>query len=665
MNTPANSSSKRQIAEQDRRAYRLARTAYLSRLLTELPPVVPGIIDHTDGTLSREAASADLLIQIPAWKFLPEEDDTETVQLQISTVGLEPSTFRDIGESKEVVGPADPSDFPLEMFVPLNQLAEGRLWLRYKIVTFNSSTVFSSIVPLICDRTAPYNPTLPDGQLDALSLPIAVIDDDYLADHPNGLTASIPTYHTAREGDTYQVFYFDHFPSEHDDYSTPVHRGPVDVAAPQVLIPRAVIEEAKDGKYYLAYYLTDKAHNKSRISLATPLNVTLGALPKNLQLPEVPLAQADNLIDLKDAIQGVTVLIQTYDNARETDHIAITWGTAPLVIEPVGAKPFPIYINVPNPILHDQYTATDVPQATAVKYAILRGEVPFPSQPISVDVDFSIVGPVRPDPDPTWPDPINPLLPPPSVIGGGSGGLNKLDHSDANIDATLLFELYDNAQDGEVVDFYWEGILVTEARYTVDTSDGPTVERILPWEYILEASNNSELKLYYTIRKTDDALNEQQSKVQLVNANAVIITLPLPVYQGVVKNWINCDSLANSGAELSLKVAIPDLRSHFTLGEKITLYWEPWWGASETDGSDPVIDAQWNETITLDVDHIGGFIWEVKPYKDYLLPTFNPPDQIRARARVRYNKEDDPGLSSEWAVQRMSIAEGGSSCSIP
>lgn len=252
--------SKRALAEQTRQAQREARRRRDASLLAELAPTVLGIADPSDGTLLRSAVDTDLEVHIPAWVNLPEDGDTETVYLQLSTTGDADSDFGDVGQPLDLTGPVTSDEFPLVMKVPQARLVEGRLWLRYRIVTFNGGRAVSAVVPLICDRTAPRNRVNPDQKLDGLTVGAAFIDDEYLARNPSGIVAQVPVYDTHAPGDTFKVYYFESPPEEHGDYESPVNEGLLQ-ASMQVVIPKDVVERAGDGKYYLAYYLYDKAGN--------------------------------------------------------------------------------------------------------------------------------------------------------------------------------------------------------------------------------------------------------------------------------------------------------------------------------------------------------------------------------------------------------------------
>ncbi|MBO9549824.1 hypothetical protein [Pseudomonas sp.] len=651
--------------EQAKRARLKERENRQQSALALAPVIVDAIIDESDGTLARNALNHPLEVKIPNWIQLPEDGDTEYIYLQLSKTGDTDSGYKDVA-TEIFNGPVDSSIFPYPMYIPLNELpANGTLHVRYRHVNFAGSPAFSPARQLICDSVPPWGH---DIQPEGVTFPQRVIDETYFATNPTGVAGVLPDDPYGAAGDIYELYFLDSWPEESDDFNDPVAKGTV-APGREILIPTENIRAKGDGRYFVAYYLWDKAGNKSRLSLPIALDVVLGLLPENLKAPRVPLAERDNIIDLKDAIERVIVLIEKYDNPRDIDRIAVQWGSTWLVPETVAGRPFPISIHVPPAVLRGEYTAAAGPQDTLVSYQVVRGEVAFPDTALStnVDVDFSIVGPERPDPDPTWPDPVNDDLVAPTIRGKISNTDNVLTRLDINQNATLTFPLFSNIQNGYIVDFYWNGMLVSEAQYEVDVADPKPFTVEIPWKYIDQAGNNPVLPVYYTVRAGRDALNEQHSVTQLVNVDAVERLLPQPAFEGIDPGgWLNCGSLAdpdNPGGPLSLRISIPDLSSELAAGDTLRMFWEPYIGSNDSDGERPVPGAAADWPVTLDDSNINGFIFHVEPYEDRLLPTFAPPN-IRARARFRYAK-DDGSISSVWIKHKLSLASGSDSCPLP
>lgn len=671
MSTPLASSNPRNTAEQVRLDYRTAREQARQSRLDEhakprntnqpLQPVEVKDMVHPDGTLARKALDSDLEVSISSWLLLPEDGDTEYVYLQISKTGDTDSGYKDVA-FETFYGPVDGSIFPYAMHIPQNELpANGTVHVRYRHVNFVNQPTFSIARALICDSLPPWGR---DAQPEGVAFTALVINEANLG---TGVQGILPDDPHGGEGDTYELYFLDRWPEEGDDFRDPVSKGvvPADRA---VVIPANHFTDRGDGKYHVAYYLWDRAGNKSRLSLPVTLNVVLGDLPDNLNLHTVPLAQRDNLIDLKDAIEGVTVVIERYDHARENDRVVVRWGNSVLAPETVGVKD-KIIVHVPNPVLRHEFGTAAGRLKTTISYQVLRGEVPFPDTPLSLDhdVDFSVVGPERPDPDDKWPHPVNDQLVAPTIRGKVSNTDNVLTRADKDQDATLTFPHYPSIMDGHYVDFYWNGVRVSEKEYKVDTSDPNPISIDIPWKYILQAGNKPDVEVYYTVRADIAALNEQHSVPQSVNVDAIERILPAPSYQGAENGWLHCGSLVHPtlpGAPLSLRVTIPDLSKELEVDDLVTMHWEPWIGSNESDGSRPVPGAAVSKTIKLDASNIQGFTWHIEPYDDHLLPTFNYPEFIRVRARFRYAKEDD-SITSDWIVHKLSLAAGNDSCPLP
>lgn len=666
MNSLITTLGKREISELDRHRHRKLQTHRQLHNVADLTePAVDGIADMTDNTLFRSTLDNDLTVKVPEWNDLPEDGDEEWLQLQTSVIDDENTSFTNAGAPQQLEGPLSSADFPIGMQVPKARLpSDGFLWVRYELTRYSGYKTYSLPKRLICDSTPPWGHR---DQPTTIQLPPGHVDDDYFAANPEGLAGTLPAYSNWAPGDRYELFYFDHWPSEQDDYSTPHGQGAV-TDTREALIPKQVIQDHGDGHFYVVYYLFDKAGNRSRLSLAAQVDVVLGALPDNLHEPVIPLAQSDDLIDLEDAVQGITVEIPAFDNFKKSDTLEVTWGSSTLPREPIGSRSFPIPVPVPNAVLHREYGGASGELDTTVSYKVYRGEVSFGPRDVQIAVDFSVVGPERPDPDPEWPNPENPNIGKALVHGADENQPNTLRRTDGGNDATFKFPLYDGAENGHVVDIFWDGTRVPEAQYIVDLSDGPEITRQIPWHYILAAGNNPALPVHYSLREKDDATNEQRSPVTLVDVDAITLTVPEPTFLRLSSSdWLNCDSLwadpqAPSG-EPAFQVQLPDLSQYLAPDDEVTLEWRPLAGNT---GDDEIPQAVKLETLEL--RELGPErIWEIKPYADHILPLYNPAAGItRGRGRVRYSfMHGNERIYSEYQVVRASLATGNGACPIP
>ncbi|RMV97988.1 hypothetical protein ALP03_04734 [Pseudomonas amygdali pv. tabaci] len=635
-------------------AYRLARSLRGMDLKAELAVAqVANIVDPTDGTLNKDVLLGTFLdVTLAQWAQLVTEDgasDTFFIDWAVGEVPADDGFVEVFTDT--VTAPVAVGTFPKLINIPLATLspgfpkpADGVYSLRYRIRQPNDQETVSPLLKLIVDTTPPGGHVEP-GQM---SLNTDQLTQAFLDDNPGGIVGTLPDYDDWKPGDKVAFYWVGTpFPDEPADLPAPVDV--VDVASAtgnKVTFPVDIIGDSKDEAYYVAYFLVDKATNRSPLSNYKRIEVALGLLPDNLKDPLVPLASPpDNLINLPDARMGVEVQIESFDNWKPTDRIEVTWGTAVLWPEYMGEVPqFPFSVRVPDTVLRDQYVqATGGDQPTTVSYRVLRGVVPSEVKSISVNVNFSTIGP-DPFPDPDWPDPINDQLLPVEVYGEVSNELNVLKPSDDKKDASVRFKLYDPLLPGEVVDFYWGASHVPEVQYTVADTDAAGNEREvkIPWSYIEFEGNRPDLPVHYSIRAADSE-NSQQSPDTRVDVSAVVITPDAPVFEGTSSGgWLNCTSLykdpANpSSGEPGVRVVVPDLSNYLAAGDTVTLYWNAF--PQDPKDDTPISGAAKTENIVLGDDYpVTGFTWLVTPYEIHLLPTYDPAGHGRnARGKIKYS----------------------------
>ncbi|WP_312936446.1 hypothetical protein [Pseudomonas sp.] len=495
--------------------------------------------------------------------------------------------------------------------------------------------------------------------------PASTVTDAYFTTNPLGIKVTLPDYPGRVASDSYALYYSDTVPTA--PYPDPVAVGqvPKDMI---VLIPKAVVDAKGDGHFYIVYLLLDKATNRSRISEVAEVYVNLGTLPDTLQAPVVPLA-ADGLIDLQDAQASIDVEIPAFNNHRPSDYIEVTWGTAPPFSEQIGSRSFPLLLQVPADRLLVAYGSASGSVVTPVSYKVLRHGVAYGPESVDVNVDFSVIGPPRPNPDPTWPDPVNDQLLAPAITGKTSNIENELKREDASQAATLAFDLYPSAKDGEVVDFYWAGTLVKEATHVVDITQGAKITVEIPWAYILAAGNQVDLPVYYTIRKALDEGNEQRSVSALVNVDAVTVVPDSAVFERMQGRWLNCKSLwedaDNPAGDPAFRVSVNALAQHLPTGGEVTMVWTALGGRT---GDTEIAAAKKTEVITItQAQAENGFTWDIKPYAIHILPIHNHnslgPD---GRGRVHYSLVyGGETIRSEDVEALVGIGVGGSTCPIP
>lgn len=304
---------------------------------------------------------------------------------------------------------------------------------------------------------------------------------------------------------------------------------------------------------------------------------------------------------------------------------------------------------------------------TNVSYKVLRGHAPYGPADADFNVDFSIAGPERPDPDPTWPDPINPALLAPTITSS-TALENVIAPPDRDQDATLTFDVFTNAEDGQVVDFYWNGTRVTEARWVVDQATGTQKSVTIPWSYIQDAGNNPALPVHYTVRPSLEPINEQESLPQYVNVTAIDMTPDDLEFLGLTdRGWLSCPSLwdpVDPAAAPAIRVQVPPC-SRFGVqpNTTITLSWSVY---DAIVGGDLIAGVGKQETLTLTADQIAkGFVWRVEPYDQHILPIYAA-TQTGGRAQVSYAINTNNPIRSNPSENRISISDQstGGSCDL-
>lgn len=621
------------------------------------PPHVTSIVDKDDGTLKRDAVDTDLPVNVDKWL---DAFFGEGAQLQIFSDGI----WIDVGEV-EIYD--ENTQFPMELLLPKAYLASDATFeLRYHLLKDNEPKD-SPAITLRVDRTPPWGNNTP-APLIIANTPIT---DEYLANNPKGLAIELAAYEGQKGNDKVAVFYLNHLPNDPADLPPAVIYEDVP-ADRKLFIPANTLKQVGNGGCYALYILWDIASNESKLATYNSVIAAFGKLPTGLGNPVVPQATIDNLIDLEDARQGVVVEIPAFENSEHTDMFVVEWGDQAFEYPVTG--PLPYRLPVPSEVLKEAYGAGTGPVDTPVSYRVKRGGLALPTPPdppksTQVKVDFSYIGPVRPGPDPTWPDPVNTELAPCAVYAEGSATANELLKAHNGKAATLKFQLYTPANDGEQVKFFWNDVHVVEADYTVNITDGPEVSVTIPWRYINEVGNHPELPVYYAISAKDSS-NAQHAPPTKVKVEAVIVVAPKPEFQGLNSGGrLDCASLIdpeNPAAEPAYRLEVPDL-STFSLqpGTEIKLTWQPYWGV---DGDTPLpVENVKEETVKIDNEHpITGFVWRIEPYDKHILPIYDGAGgRPRGRGRVFYSfpyKSEE--VSSEPFDTVVNIATGGGTCEL-
>lgn len=445
---------------------------------------------------------------------------------------------------------------------------EGVFDFRFEVAADRMDTAWSAPVQIMLDWTPPIYPQIPGKAIFPFAADF-LVTDDYLAKLPGGvLKIQIPAYDW-REGDGIAWAWINDFPDE----IVPPLPGEVheQLSADLVVeIPISIIRTLGEGtgRHRFVYTLYDRALNTTHTSISDTVRVALLPIPEPLPVPEVPLA-ADTL-EYADLALDVEVEIGRIPNGLYSDDIVVTWGSTEL--EPLrlmNQDPLPHRVRVPPAILKAEWTAGggDGLVKTNVSYAIHRQRHVFPGPVITVDVDFSTVGPVNPE----WPEPVNPDLETPTIRSASGNENQILAPDDVGQPATAHFKLYDPVNSGEIIQLYWDGVAVEPAYEVPDGAlPGDDLSIQIPWELILASGNHGELPVWYSIRSAE-GINEQFSGSQrvLVDITAIVLKVAtLPQTSGAV----TCNTLYLDGGRIHVKVEGDG--QYIVEGTEVRVHWE-------------------------------------------------------------------------------------------
>ncbi|GFM68936.1 hypothetical protein PSCICJ_50540 [Pseudomonas cichorii] len=611
------------IAEgvEKRREYMRSHARVKGRGISQVDKLEPALVKDIlpglpQGLLPVRVLAADLDVQIPYWN--DDISDVGYVDITLNLVaGSDPPVY---SNKQRFQGPLVAADFPLPKNIAKGNLPhEGEFRIEYTVSTNEGVTNSSIPLTITIDRTAPYynaDPLLAFPV--ALEVPEKVITDDTFTGGVTEFVCTLPDYPDYAEGDMIVVYWGPTTP-ENPDAPNPAF-GPIAVPADRKIpIPKAFIEDKINGPTYSVYWLTDKAGNVSSISRPAEVDVQLGALPENLQDPQVPLGP---LVDLADAHFGVTVLVPAFDHPADT-LIHVKWGATSMLAVAPGSDPRDVEVPVPWGALKGEYLGPGEKPVTA-SYQVSRGTLMFPPAPLTVEVqaDFSVIGPVNPD----EPNPVNPTLAQVHLTGA-DGGQDHLTPNDDGKDITATVALYNPALSTEVLSLYWGTQELPVDEFTVvGEKPGDPINFTIPWVAIEAQANNPALPMYYGINSADGN-NPQYSIDTLVNVDVLRVSFEPVTFPDVFEDdngntTLSCISLYSEDyndptAKYGFRVEVPgdpDLK----VGDVVIAVWQGY----ENDGTTAIPATRFTHThpplTQEEVDD--GFLFLVEPYVDHILP---------------------------------------------
>lgn len=620
------------LAREEHRKVRIAR----AQVPLALAPATIEAEIGSSGLLEGPRLKKDgMKLVIPLWdNHAPYPDDVNQLELYIAP-GHTPAE----SDWVSVLGPLDfvnpfADSYTGAFTVPLNQLQpDGPYSFRYVVTFHHGGTDTSAPVNLVSDIIAPYE--LKENR-EPPSMTLT---------HRHVTEANISTFFgvlpTDRDGATSVVYWYAKAPLPEKPEDLEPVSAPIPITTGgEVPFPEAYIRNKDDGQFYIIYALIDAHRNRSALSVYTKVDVTLGELPTDLKVPKIPVAAGGAVIDMETAAGTVLVEIDLYTGWKNKDEVHCSWGPIALGVYTIGTEQGPlITIEVPAATMKADYGNVSIGEKDVkVSYIVKRGEILFGPEEETVKVDFSIIGPPRPDPDPDWPDGPNPALLAGVVTGKSEPTKpNQLFKGDEGEDATFTFKLHSPAKTGETVEFFWKGVLVTEATFTVTTeTGGEELPITIPWEYVLAGRNGPKIPVHYSIGSPDiPESNRQKSVITEVDVNAIILRPDEPVFNKLsATGWLNCQSL--EGVDHAIVVNVPDLTMYDIVDNKVTMTWTAYAGRV---GTTPITGTEKEEELTLgDADYpAAGFQWRIQPYEIHIAPTYDPPGQTEANAVVTYS----------------------------
>lgn len=601
-------------------------------------------------------------VWLPAYDFPSEyPGDIDEVTFERKRRGDPQSAYQRLGPTIAVEAIAGQFPYPVQMSADY-MLDEGEFDFRFYVHTWGGSDAWSEPAQATLDWTAP-------GQLDA---PLAdvefafdretqLVDDAYLASQGGKLTVKIKAYANRAPGDAIWWAWLTELPAGPSLPPGLVHVQPL-ADNREVDISAQVINATGEGEghCYFFYLLVDKAGNTSRLSLAFPVKVALGPLPGPILIPSVPLAEPQ--LEYADIAEGIDVVIPPVGDFRFGDDIVVTWGGVEVTQAIPSGADFPMAIRMPHHALAAGYPVSGSgPVDLQVSYAVRRGKNAWGSPTLTIKVDFSTAGP----PNPEWPDPVNPDLPPP-VLRPFSGADNTLE-GPANFerDAHLLFTLHAQPREGEIIQAFWQGSAAGPAHIVdANAGEGDAISLQIPWDAIQAVGDDLQLPAAYSVRSGPDSANELWCapvpvRVLVVPIRLAPPRLPQTETTSNPNRVVNCTVAQADHGRVWVKV--PYHRDYVRDGVEVTVHWAGYTRGADGLPGEVVPSTQQTQVFTWAVDNDIAY---VEPARDRLFG-LHPADSGSGFSRCWYSViVKGITLSSDVQQNRLTMGTPAGLCPI-
>lgn len=455
----------------------VARSPKQDTPIVLIPPFV-SVADQEDGLIKTVDLESDIIVEFPIWS---EAQIGDRYQLRLNDF--------EVG-TVEILEAVPPIGTTLSLSIPVAEelKQDGAYNLDY-LVTGYPGGISKASYPLviIVDRTPPGSHEL--GRIDFPSEAKDGLTAEELRNMGDILTGSIFGYSGLQRGDIIQT-YWGAVPGPEisltgdEDESTPINA-----------------EFSKDflmglpspaGATY--YTVTDRAGNTSADSNKITIPLFLNEVIPGLPAPVID--DSDGVIDYREALAGVEVLIPGSTLVEEGDEIVLHWGDEKLGPVPVRPEdigsPVILIFNVP-------YATIEAAQngQRLIKYDVMRN-----GHPIGVSDDLEIKVHIT--------LPVPGLMDQPVIRGGSSLPSNEdnlIDENDFELNATVLINWNIGFRASQKINVLWGGKEVLEQPYIITNSDVVSGRALLLTALnskIREVGTGQDIRVFYTVEAIDN-----------------------------------------------------------------------------------------------------------------------------------------------------------------
>lgn len=646
-------------------AYLKMRTEYRANLADMEIVIKPeDYANQATGLLNGPRLSSGLTVGIPAWTNQAPPGASDEVRLYFDN-GT--GNWDEVGYHRFTAPFTEP--FPYPMTIDVNRLPDDATCkLQYIITSYNDFETESSELTVICDRLPPYKHAPPA----ALKLAADYLDDSNLPPGGN-LTVTVPGYPDWKAADKIAIYLVDagNIPEDPTDAEL-VFIGNVPspgITDTPVQVPADKIRDFGDAECVLLYVLLDEAHNPSAVSVHKLVGLTFGPLPGTLYPPRVPQTALGPLVNEHVRV-GVSVWIEKYPNWKFGDKVRLFWGSTRVEpdIDFPNTPTMEVRVLPAELMLREYGQLTTGIKTTPVSYQILRKGRPFGPQSADFPVNFEVPIPWVPWPPVDWPNPVHPDLLAGEVKNFDDSRTNQLTRADKGKDAKFTFTWYDSAENGDVVDFCWNGLRVVEAQVIFDKAihtpgEDHTVDIL--WKYIREGGNGDPVPVHYRVHRPG-VTNDLDSEPTDVEVDAIAVELPPASFPKIPNptGYPGCAALESDGA---LMVRIPDLTGLLKAGDTISFEFTPMIGHDLSLPEDPIPGVKFEKDFELGSASapVTGFDFRVEPYATYIQPLYDQNPDHRGRVKIQYFFDDGTEkVGSDALVSRTAFHGANDPCPI-